>query len=72
MIGIYIGIIMFYIGAILTLIMNRKVQVSMGGDFWDMPLKIKIGILMILIGVIVFCISILFMLMYSPFELLNK
>ena len=72
MIGIYIGVFIFIVGSILTLIINRNVKVPIGGDFWDMPLRIKIGIFMILIGVIIFCISTLFMLVYSPFELLNK
>lgn len=43
-------------GAIYTFIINRNTMVPMNGDFWDMPLKIKSGIISILLGIIVFII----------------
>lgn len=33
MIGIYLGIIVFLIGAIITLLVNRNVKVPIDGDF---------------------------------------
>lgn len=72
MIGIYLGAIMFLIGAIMTLFVNRNIEVSMSGDFWDMPKRIKIGIIITILGVLLFCVSILFMLITNPIELLRR
>lgn len=72
MIGIYLGIIVFLIGAIITLLVNRNVKVPIDGDFWDMPTRIKIGIIITILGILLFCASIMFMLITNPIELLNN
>lgn len=70
MIGIYLGSIIFVIGAVMTLFINRNVQVSMSGDFWDMPMRIKIGILFIIFGILLVCASVMFMLITNPVDFL--
>lgn len=71
MIGIYLGIIIFMIGAVMTLFINRNEQASMNGDFWDMPKKIKIGILFIIFGILLLCASVMFMFITNPVDFLN-
>lgn len=71
MIGIYLGAIIFFVGAIMTLVINRKVEVSLHGDFWDMPTRIKIGILLLILGILLFCASVVFVLINIPMELFN-
>ena len=71
MIGIYSSIILFFIGVIITLIVNGNVEVPMSSDFFDMPKRIKIGILFIIFGILLLCASIIFMLITNPIELLR-
>ena len=71
MIGIYLGIIIFMIGVVMTLFINRNEQASMNGDFWDMSKKIKIGILFIIFGILLLCASVMFMLITNPVDFLN-
>lgn len=71
MIGIYLGSIIFVIGAVMTLFINRNVQVPMNGDFWDMPIRIKIGILFIIFGILLVCASVMFMLITNPVDFLR-
>lgn len=49
MTGIYLGTIIFFLGAIMTIVINKNVKVPMGGDFWDMPTRVKIGILLLVL-----------------------
>ena len=56
---------------LMNLFVNRNIEVSMSGDFWDMPKRIKIGIIITILGVLLFCVSILFMLITNPIELLR-
>lgn len=72
MIGMYVGLGSFCVGAILTLIINRNVKVPIEGDFYDMPLRIKVGIVMVIVGILLFCASIMFMLVEDPYELLRR
>lgn len=72
MIGIYLGIIIFIIGIIMTLFINRNEQVSMNGDFFDMPKRIKIGILFIIFGILSLCASVMFMLITNPVDFLRQ
>lgn len=71
MIGIYLGIIIFFIGVIMTLFINKNVKAPMGGDFWDMPTRIKIGILFVILGILLVCASIIFILLTNPMKFLN-
>ena len=71
MIGIYLGSIIFVIGAVMTLFINRNVQVPMSGDFWDIPMRIKIGILFIIFGILLVCASVMFMLITNPVDFLR-
>lgn len=71
MIGVYLGIIILFVGAIMTLFLNRNVKVPMGGDFGDMPIRIKTGILFVIFGILLLCASIIFVLITNPMELLN-
>ena len=72
MTGIYLGTIIFFIGAIMTIIINRNVEVPMGGDFWDMPTRVKSGILLLVLGILLVCGSVMFLLLTNPIELLNR
>ena len=71
MIGIWIGIIIFIIGVVMELIINRNVQVPMGGDFWDMPIRIKIGMLFIIFGILLVCVSVMFKFITDPIDFLR-
>ena len=71
MIGIYLGSIIFIIGAVMKLFINRNVQVPMNGDFWDIPMRIKIGILFIIFGILLVCASVMFMLITNPVDFLR-
>lgn len=55
----------------MTLFINRNVQVPMNGDFWDMPIRIKIGILFIIFGILLVCASVMFMLITNPVDFLR-
>lgn len=55
----------------MTLFMNRNVEVPMSGDFWDMPIRIKIGIIFLILGILLFGVSIIFMLITNPVEFLG-
>lgn len=66
MIGICIGVICFLIGMVMTLLLNRNMEVPMNGGFWDMPARIKIGILFAVFGVLLVCVSIMFELISDP------
>ena len=72
MIGVYLGAIMFLIGTIMTLFVNRNVKVPIDGYFGDMPIRIKIGIIITILGILLFCASIIFMLITNPIELLRN
>lgn len=71
MTGVYIGLIMFCIGTIITSILNRNVKVPISNDFWDMPIRIKIGILLVIVGILLICISIMYVLISNPLSLLK-
>ena len=71
MTGIYLGTIIFFWGAIMTIVINKNVKVPMGGDFWDMPTRVKIGILLLVFGILLVVSSVVFMLITNPIELLN-
>lgn len=71
MIGVYIGIFLFITGFIMTFFVNRNVKVPISNDFWDMPARIKIGILCLIIGILLICASIMFMLITDPVKLLR-
>lgn len=47
-----IGFIMFFIGYLLTFIFNRNVKVPMSGLFEDMPVRVKTGIILIVVGLL--------------------
>lgn len=71
MIGMYLGTVLFLIGAFITLVVNRNIKVSMSDDFWDLPVRVRIGVLFIVLGILLFCISILGMLITNPVGLLR-
>ena len=71
MVGIYIGVVMFVVGAFMHIIVNRTVEVSVNGDFWDMPLRIKIAIISIILGILLICASVMYVLITDPMILLN-
>lgn len=71
MIGFYIGISIFITGTFINVI-NRNAKVSMSGDFWDMPMKIKIGILLICFGILLSCGSVMFELITNPVDFLRQ
>ena len=71
MTGIYLGTIIFFLGAIMTIVINKNVKVPMGGDFWDMHTRVKIGILLLVFGILLAVSSVMFMLITNPIELLN-
>lgn len=71
MIGIYIGITIFVIESVMTLLINRNVKAPIDSDFWDMPIRIKIGILFIIFGVLLACISTMRMLIANPVSFLS-
>ena len=56
----------------MTLLINRNVNVLIDGDFWDMPIRIKIGILSIIFGVLLVCISTMYMLIADPIGFLSR
>lgn len=56
----------------MTLLINRNVNVLIEGDFWDMPIRIKIGILSIIFGVLLVCICTICMLIMDPVGLLSR
>lgn len=70
MIGIYIGVFLMAIGGVTT-IASGNTEVPMSGDFWDMPIQIKIAILLFVFGVLTFCVSALFMLIMDPTGILS-
>lgn len=70
MFGIYLGIMIFFAGTVWILI-NRKTECPMNGDFWDVPIRIKIGILSVISGILIMCASILFMVITNPMALLG-
>lgn len=72
MIGIYIGFTIFAIGSVITLLINRNVKAPIDGDFWDMPIRIKIGILFIVFGVLLAFISTMYMLIADPVGFLSQ
>ena len=73
MLFFYLGFIMFVIGVILTTIINRNVEVPIDGDFFDMPIRVIIGILFIVVGGVIACISIFAILIIDPTSILmNK
>lgn len=64
MMGIYLGIIIFLIGAIITLVIDSDVKVPISGDFWDMPIRIKIrifGMLFMIFGIFLVVVSVILM-----------
>ena len=56
----------------MTLLINRNVKAPIDGDFWDMPIRIKIGILFIVFGVLLAFISTMYMLIADPVGFLNR
>ena len=70
MIGIYLGIFIFVVGSIITLVVNGNVEVPISNDFFDMPIRIKIGIALILLGILMVCASVIFTLVTNPAKLL--
>lgn len=71
MIGIYAGTVLFTFGCIITFLINRNINVPYSNDFWDMPLRIKIGILAIIAGILIICASVLYLLITQPEILLQ-
>ena len=71
MVGLYLGVVMFVVGAFMHIFMNRNVEVSVSGDFWDMPLRIKIAIISIIFGILLICASVMYVLITDPMILLN-
>ena len=71
MIGIYVGTVLFAFGCIITFLINRNTNVPYSNDFWDMPLRIKIGILAIIAGILIICASVLYLLITQPEILLQ-
>lgn len=55
----------------MTIVINKNVKVPMGGDFWDMPTRVKIGILLLVFEILLAVSSVMFMLITNPIELLN-
>lgn len=70
MIGIYIGVFLMAIGDATT-IASGNTEVPMSGDFWDMPIQIKIAILLFVVGVLTVGVSVLFMLITDPTGILS-
>lgn len=56
----------------MTLLINRNVKAPIDGDFWDMPIRIKIGILFIVFGVLLAFISTMYMLIADPVGFLSQ
>ena len=71
MVGVYCGLFMYVIGIVMTML-SLNVEVPMSGDFCDFPVKIKIGLLCIFIGVLVIAFSGLFMVSTNPLVLLER
>lgn len=71
MIGVYIGIFLFVTGLIMNFFVNRNVKVPISNDFWDMPTRVKIGILCPIIGILLICASVMFMLITDPVKFLR-
>lgn len=71
MAAMYLGIIIFFIGATMTLGINRNVNVPMSGDFGDMPVRIKTGILFVILGILLLAAGVIVMLITNPVELLS-
>ncbi len=44
----------------MTIVINKNVKVPMGGDFWDMPTRVKIGILLLVFGILLAVSSVMF------------
>lgn len=51
-----ISVVLFMSGWIYALIINANTPVQMSSDLWDLPLKIKMGFLISLVGIICFII----------------
>ncbi len=66
MLGLYIGIGIIIIGGFMHIVMNRNVEVPASGDFCDMPVRIKVAIIFFIIGVLLVCASVMFMLITDP------
>lgn len=71
MAGICLGVIIFFIGAF-VLIVNRNKEVSMNGDFYEMPIQIKFGILCVILGILSICGSVIFVLLTNPAILISE
>lgn len=55
--GIYTGIFLLVVGAFMTIFLNRNVKVPISGDWEMMPMRIKVGIVLVILGVLLTCIS---------------
>lgn len=71
MIGVYIGLFLFFTGFVMTFFLNRNVKVPISNDFWDMPARVKISVLCLIIGILLICASIMFMLITDPVKFLR-
>ena len=71
MIGVYIGLFLFFTGFVMTFFLNRNVKVPISNDFWDMPARVKISILCLIIGILLICANIMFMLITDPVKFLR-
>lgn len=68
--GIYTGIFLLVVGAFMTIFLNRNVKVPISGDWDMMPMRIKVGIVLVILGVLLTCISIGIGLVLDPLTLL--
>ncbi len=71
MIEFFLGTFSFIFGFIMAYFIDRNVEVLISNDFWDMPARIKIGILALIIGILIICGSVIFMLITGPVQLLR-
>lgn len=63
---IYIGIALFFIGTLVTLFLNRNIEVSQSGSFWEMPFRVQVGILCIILGILLICGGVMYGLITDP------
>lgn len=69
--GIYTGIFLLVVGAFMTIFLNRNVKVPMSGDWDMMPMRVKVGIVLVILGVLLTCISIGMGLVLDPVSMLR-
>lgn len=69
--GIYTGIFLLVVGAFMTIFLNRNVKVPISGDWEMMPMRIKVGIVLVILGVLLTCISTGMGLVLDPVSMLR-